>query len=164
MNVFALHGGYLSAKALRRDSGDPVWILDYLESRDIKELTNQLQNVPDLVLVGYSEGGDIIADLSFTLPNIKGAILYEAAILDPFFPAGDFPVLWIRNDYTTLRYREEIFLESKHSWQKNHPMETMTGKGRHIKFSPRWPFFAHGWDQSLNVRINNWINRNCHET
>lgn len=159
MNTFALHGGFLSPSAMCRDMGNPPWVTHYLAQRDPDTLIKNLILYPNLILIGYSEGGNLIGQIASYLPNIKGVVLYESPLLEDTIPSGSFPVLWIRNNYRTLRYREEEFLDTKYRWQRTHYMETLTGSGRHIKWSSSWPFFSHAWDQSLNPRIKNWIDR-----
>jgi pimeloyl-ACP methyl ester carboxylesterase len=161
--VFALHGGYLGPDDLRRDMGDPSWVYKYLSGHDPesceKQIWNHMLDEEPMVLLGYSMGGSTIGHLSTMLPDgmIRGAILYESPLIGVDEVGGDFPVLWIRNDYESTAKREQEFEETRLTWRKNHFMTEAFGKGRHVSWRFGFPPFGHAWDKNLNDVIEYWM-------
>ena len=158
--VFALHGGlFLTANDLRRDMGHPKWVDYYLEGHDYRDLYYQIQAVTseDVVLVGYSEGGSVVAELTWLLDNISGVVLYESPSLRAHTVYGNFPVMWIRNDYKAWWWREEEFDDTLLMWSKEHTITHLKGQGRHARWRLGWPPVTHAWDRSLNPKIEQFI-------
>lgn len=152
--TIALHGGYLTPGDLRRDMGDPDWVDDYLPTASKIKLPTHTP----LVLIGYSLGGSLIGHLSHFCRNIVAVVLYESPLIGLKVVAGSFPVLWVRNRYTSTAKRERKFDDTKRIWQRSHRVDEMTGQGRHVAWRFGWPPFGHAWDQSLNPLIDIWIN------
>ena len=160
MITFALHGGYLSAGDLCRDMGNPVWVDHYLSGHDPEKLWDDitfLAKDEPVALIGYSSGGDVIGDLSWMLSNIVCAVLYESPLIGIDQVIGNFPVLWIRNNYKSTRRREREFDDTLREWSVEHPVTKLTGKGRHIYWRKGWPPFGHAWDKDLNDKIRSFI-------
>jgi pimeloyl-ACP methyl ester carboxylesterase len=162
--VVALHGQFASPKILRRDMGDPSWVDIYLPtpyddlSRELLIDSLDLEIDEPMVLVGYSIGGSVIANLShYFYREIAGVVLYESPMFDSLSVAGDFPVLWIRNNYQSTLRREAEFLDTFTLWSLQHPVTKLIGTGRHMKFTWGWPPIGHAWDQTLNPFIETWI-------
>jgi len=154
--VFALHGGGLSAAAMRRDMGDPPWVDCYVEGDDMSEVLASVGI--DIVLIGYSLGGSRIGELSQLLPSdIVGAVLYESPLLGLQSTGGNFPVLWIRNQYRSTEKREREFSRAERIWSSTHPIQRELGEGRHVRWRFGWPPFGHAWDRSLNPVIADFI-------
>jgi len=152
----ALHGQYATGKMLRRDMGDPTWV-DYYVHKIGKLTSAELQRLkPPLILVGYSLGGSVIADLTHEL-DLVGAVLYESPLLNDTIPAGTFPVLWIQNDYRHKTRRKREMDSSLAGWKENHQVTQLTGSGRHIRGVIGWPMWGHAWDQTLNDKIAGWL-------
>lgn len=155
MKVVAFHGEFASAKMLREDIGNAHWIDQYIDGHNISKILTHLFKDEPLILVGYSLGGSVIGTLTHHLPNIKGAVLYEAPLLDVSYVKGTFPVLWITN--RVLFFRKRKLQQSKEAWQKNHPITELRGKGLHIRVEPKKPPIRHNWNQQLNPLIQTWI-------
>lgn len=167
ISVIALHGDFANGRMFAWDIGirnteNVRWRYPDWKRESRENLISILSCFPNLVLVGYSRGGDKIAKLSHQLSNIRGAVLYESPILparNQIKPSGDFPVLWIENDEgmaTKSRRKKKIMSRSKHLWALNRSMTCLTGVGKHVKVNP----LGHGWDQALNQQILEWIERN----
>lgn len=165
MQVIALHGDYGWAEMLRIDMGDPHWVTEYYDadkwSRSSYELhfsrlVDLVASANRCVLVGYSRGGEVIANLALHCADcIAGAVLYESPV-HPQIDAvpGDFPVMLIWNDKGYLRGRGDAAIESMQKWSVNHECKILIGQGRHLKSCPT---LGHDWDQSLNDKIGAFI-------
>lgn len=126
----------------------------YPKGHDLETIADIIEHINDnLFLIGYSKGGDLIAQLTHTpiLPRIKAAVLYEAPLFDDRIPLGDFPVISIWNDrgYRLYRRGEQEAHDTYWKWSENHPVHGLWGQGKHFTLFPP----AHGWDQSLNPKI-----------
>lgn len=151
------------AHLLERDIGDnftPISI--YYRGFDQELLIQTLEEIKygvadDLLLIGYSKGGDFIANLTHTrlLPRIKGAVLYEAPLFDNRIPKGDFPVFIAWNDRGRRRTKrgEREGHDTYWKWAENHSCTVEWGVGKHLTLFPP----SHCWDKNLNPLIKHWI-------
>lgn len=169
MYVIGLHGDRATPEMLRRDMGDLESILDCAFDahgwkryrRYFDKLVSEIKSLqePPLML-GYSRGVSVIAALS-EIVELRGAILYEGAILNSWGVGGTFPVLQIWNDqgvrYGPNRRRREKAEESIVVWSRHHPVSTLIGVGRHFNTNP----LGHAWDVQLNAQISEWIRTSC---
>lgn len=155
--TIAFHGDFANGKILRRDMGDPEWVDLYYEGHDLPLATRVCSAFDTVVLVAYSFGGSLIGHLSHVLTNIAAVVLYESPLMGIDEPAGQFPVLWVRNDYKSTRRREKEFAATLVAWQADHNVDKMTGNGRHVRFACGWPPIGHAWDRSLNSSIRDWM-------
>jgi len=157
--VFAIPGGHLSGRDLRRDMGDPDWVDHYLDRAHPWDLAVKIESITDgpIVLIGYSVGGSLIGHMSLLLGNIVGVVVYESPLIGVERVGGDFPVLWIENDYKSTWRREAESLEAFLKWFESHSTEVMVGEGRHVRLRFGWPPFGHAWDVRLNTRIAGFV-------
>lgn len=165
--VVALHGDGGSGDTLRRDIGDPNWIDLYPDwkspswslEKNIKVLSDQLIDLKtNLVLIGYSSGGSVIARLTEKAEvrrAILCAVVYESPVLSGNAPPGNFPVLmiWNKKGRLSRAIYSSAAIESMECWCENHPVRLLIGQGRHAKLLPP----QHMWDQQLNSKIESWI-------
>lgn len=162
--IIALHGQYATGRMLERDMGSPDWVDFYYQPKrmnyhSLSEWVGDLiwQSREPVVLIGYSLGGSLIANLSHDFTDgIKGAVLYEAPLLDSE-PTGEFPVLWIENMYASTPTREDEMADSCAAWEKGRETQVLFGEGRHIRWVWGWPMWGHAWDRKLNPLIVDWI-------
>lgn len=156
--VVAFHGGWLGPDDLRRDMGDPDWVDAYLKGFNSKIHYQNLKTIDrGLVLIAYSFGGNVVGNLSNTDLPILGAVLYETPLIGINSVGGNFPVVWIRNEFESTQRREAEFGSTYQLWAKNHPIEQYCGAGGHSNFRFGWPPFDHNWDTTLNPFIKSWI-------
>jgi pimeloyl-ACP methyl ester carboxylesterase len=167
MKVIALHGDFASPEMLKRDMGAPSWVDSYYDGKGWRDVDGRIELLIHFIrmleqpvtLVGYSRGGSVIARLSHAIPHlIACAVLYESPVKDSQGCAGKFPVLQIWNDRGSMRrlHRLDDVLESIRCWSIGRRCEIMVGTGKHMQLTPP----AHGWDRSLNNRIEDWIRAN----
>ena len=155
-SVIALHGDFASGSMLRRDCGIESWAYPNWKRKPY------LPSEGGYVLVGYSRGGSEIGHLSREWHRaIRAAVLYESPLLGTNRVYGDFPALWIENDWGRRlrggRYAREM-QETLETWQLGgRRVDQLIGRGRHVEFTRGWPPFRHGWDRSLNRQILDWI-------
>lgn len=165
--VVAFHGGSpffnsigvgLGPEDLRRDMNDPEWVDIYAEGFDVEEHYKDLKAIESpLILAAYSMGGSVVGHLSNTDLPIIGAVLYEAPLFGTDVVGGDFPVLWIRNEFQSTKRREAEFMDTYCVWAKDHDIKVLCGAGGHSGFRFGWPPITHNWDTTLNPYIANWI-------
>lgn len=159
MHLAAFHGDFFTAAHLRQDLGNPAWVDSYVDWRRSGGWLEDLAAKPALAIVAYSRGGQIAAQLSHELPNVRAFVLYEAPTLRAGPPAGTAPALWIWNDRSWRRNTAQA-RESLAQWQSSgRRVDFLTGSGSHLKRSrrARTLYLAHGWDLALNDRISAWL-------
>lgn len=154
--VIAFHGHPGSADLLRRDMGDPEWVDVFFEGHDLDEAVELVNSEDKVILVGYSFGGDLIACMTCHCRNIVGAVLYESPLLKPVIPKGNFPVCMIWNRFGRQSWPASV--RSSQAWCKQgRPFVDLEGRGGHVRFTWRWPFLGHAWDQRLNSEIERFV-------
>ena len=165
MLVVALHGQSASGQRLQHDSGDPPWVDWWADWQQFSpsEFANLLPCMP-VCLVGYSLGGDFIAQLTHTklCASIRKIVVYESPVLvvEPARIKGA-DVLQIWNNYRPLTLKRRIGKQqSLWAWCRAYPSSYhLTGsEAGHIRFSFRPPYIQHAWDRSLNPEIESFIN------
>ncbi|MEM9369275.1 MAG: hypothetical protein AAGD07_25115, partial [Planctomycetota bacterium] len=133
--VVAFHGDFASPDMLRRDAGDPVWIDHFFDGHDIDEAIDFCGKFRQVVLVGYSRGGDVVAAVSQRMSHIVAAVLYESPA--NYVPVGRFPAMLIWNDRG--RRRTRAAQESNEKWKRNRETTELSGSGRHSRLIWGWP-------------------------
>lgn len=168
MHTAAFHGDFARPSDLAADAGHPFWIDSYPSyDRDVGQLDSlvrQLRQHRDLVLIGYSRGGDMVAYLSTILTNIVAAVVYESPVQSVRRTGGTFPVLQIWNLHSRRR-QTRAAKEAYAAWLGPSPhrqVDIFFGIGRHTRpvMRPRTLFRGHGWDTRLNPAIYQWITDN----
>lgn len=157
MKTYAFHGDFASHDDLQKDMGDPPWVDEYVDYRT--DFEYQIARQDAVCLVGYSRGGSVIGQLSLSLKNIVGAVLYESPLFGIDQPGGAFPVLIIWNDRSRRRRSIEAW-DTLCRWRAGGRSVTMLqGSGRHTKLvrRPSTMFIGHGWDTSLNSTVEAWV-------
>jgi len=157
MKTYAFHGDFASASDLQQYMGDPPWVDAYVDYRS--DFAAGIAQQDAACLVGYSRGGAIIGNLSLSLTNIVGAVLYESPLFGVDEPGGTFPVLIIWNGQSRKRRSIEAW-DALQRWKSGGRSVTMLeGSGRHTKpvWRPSTLFRGHGWDVSLNDQIGRWV-------
>lgn len=156
--VIAFHGDMLpfmnGAQRLRDDMGNPSYVDIYFRGHDIAEAVRMVMDCEQVYLIGYSRGGQVVAELASLLHSrIAGACVYEAPVKE--HPKGDFPVLQIWNQGSIRRHTRAAEL-SRTAWQagrtETYVEAVLPNQIRHTKF-----FLRHGFDPAANVLIENHI-------
>lgn len=172
VRVLAFHGSPGWSNLLRKDMGDPNWDISYVSWKKLSLETIIDMIDQDTFLLGYSAGGEFIAQLTYHVSRIAGIVVYESPLRNGPPRAIGCPVLWLWNDYEprTARRRHEK-IKSYRWWRDRFNMTTaipgLTGWKTstpiygHTKVVPYFPFIGHGWDISLNPHIERWMNQNA---
>lgn len=159
--VIAFHGDFANANVLRRDMGDPSWVTHFWDDHDVKEILRFCRSQSSVVLIGYSRGGSLIGHLSKSLFNIERAVLYESPLLGTNKVGGNFPVLWIWNEYWQSARRRFERADTLRAWELgNRKVIPLNPKNawRHTRFTPfSNPPIGHNWNQSVNPIVEKWI-------
>ena len=143
---------------LRRDIDVQHGIDIYHEGHNLQEARLACDSHESVLLIGYSLGGCLIADLSCVVHNIRAAVLYESALGQYGRVDGDFPVLIVWNKHGRHWWPKASKMEQ--AWQeRGRPVSFIrNGAGRHIgRDQDGKP--CHGWDKSLNGEIFKWVSR-----
>ena len=146
-----------AARRLQVDIGDPAWVDYYWRT------LSGIGTLERVIVYCYSAGAVELAESSDD-PRIVGAIIYEGE--PPVEVFGDFPILLISNvDGLQNGPRRARYLDGVQLWAAKHPIESLTGNGRHVKRVWDWrrswrPWrLGHGHDVALNGAIGDWIKR-----
>lgn len=164
MQVLAFHGQGSSPARMKYDMGNPNWVSSYPDwtlYADAEQFA-AANGVGDVVLIGYSLGGEFIAELTRTslAPKIRGIVVYESPVRrGPPRPLG-CPVKIIWNDYDPwFRWRKAKKAQSIYQWTRAFPdAEKLIGRHTsHVKRIPVAPWFGQAWDVGLNAELGRWI-------
>ena len=169
--VIGFHGQGADGARFFSDAGRPAW-LDWCP--DWQDLWGDSPKAfaaliadqgVQFVAVGYSLGGDFIAQLTYYAADyLRGVLVYECPLLSVTRPNRlPIPCMIVWNDYQPLtRKRREGKWYSISRWTQAYPhAEQRFGKLKgHVTFKPRRPWIHHAWDTSLNKIIETWI-RGC---
>lgn len=163
--TIAIHGDFATPEMLAQDMGDMSDEVDLFHhfnykrpiqfSHQLDQLCRTIKEKGEVVLIGYSHGGSIIADVTeYLAREIVGAVLYESPVLRSDYIYGTFPALMIWNDNGASKgIRSNQADRSKRLWKKNRLVTELEGSGGHMKTNP----IGHCWDQSLNGKIRDWL-------
>lgn len=163
--VMAFHGDLATPKMLQEDIGSLGKLDDLMywsTAMGVRAAAKQLKTLyaeyGPVALVGYSNGGELIADVSVEHPDkIACAVVYESRLGRFGSVGGTFPVCLIWNDQG--RFSRKAAKNATKAWKHhNRSILELTGQGEHIRVDDTLrPRFRHGWDQSLNKEIETFI-------
>lgn len=150
MNVIAFHGKPGRAYILKRDMDNPPWVSTYFAGHNVEAAEELVHSTESPVLVGYSYGGQVIADLSNKCKNIIGVVLYEAPLYGPCNPY--MPVMQIWNNKGRRHW--PAARRSRNLWSCAETYMEFVVPGKHIRFTSSWPFLGHDWNTDVNDLIS----------
>lgn len=167
--VIGFHGQGANGDRLADDMGQPDW-LDWCPDwqrvfrGDPRLFTEFLRSdgIFEFIAVGYSLGGDFIADLTYYAADLlRGVLVYESPLLSVTRPNSlPIPCMVVWNDYTPFtRKRREGKWYSITRWTQAYPQaQQVFGRlTSHVRLSLSPPWIRHAWDTSLNGIIGQWI-------
>jgi pimeloyl-ACP methyl ester carboxylesterase len=166
VNVLAFHGQGSSPARMKYDMGNPNWVTYYPDWKRFRgaEHFAEAHSFRDVVLIGYSLGGEFIAELTRTslASKIRGIVVYESPVRrGPPRPLGcKVKIIW--NNYDPwFRWRKAKKVQSIYQWTRAFPnAEKLIGRHTsHVKRIPVAPWFGQAWDVSLNLELRGWVER-----
>lgn len=159
--VVAFHGSPGTPSMFCADMGDFARQVDeFPKWQGVTQAFDHLLRKHQVILIGFSKGGERATQLANLLPNVVGVVLYESPLprvtmsCDPEQPVtATCPalLLWNRNG----RQNWDRCYELSKAWANRAEGDTTTlyGQGRHTRWEWKWPPLRHNWDQQLNFKI-----------
>ena len=167
--VIAFHGQGARGSRLKEDMGCPSWVdwypdwqRDYRGAKHFSSVCID-RGLRNLVLIGYSLGGDFIARLTWEQVSdfVSCIIVYESPLKHVEHPRPiGCPVMVIWNNYkprTSRRRQEKADVIASWNMRFLNTENIIASLGSHMVKSRRRPFLRHAWDRSLNPRIEEWV-------